>query len=56
MELLRELIEQDYRILYEIYPDRVAVWGVISGYRRLVPEEVADQLGNLGGQQTPTSE
>jgi plasmid stabilization system protein ParE len=34
--LLRELIEGGYRILYEVFPDRVEVWGVAYGREQLV--------------------
>ena len=34
-ELLRELIEGEYRILYEVFPDRVKFWGIAYGRERL---------------------
>lgn len=34
--LLRELIEGGYRLLYEVFPDRVEVWGVAYGRERLI--------------------
>ena len=37
-ELLRELIEGEYRILYEVFPDRVEVWGIAYGRQQLIKE------------------
>lgn len=34
--LLRELIEGGFRILYEVFPDRVEVWGVAYGREQLI--------------------
>lgn len=34
-EHLREVLEQGFRILYEVFPDRVEVFGVISSRRNL---------------------
>ena len=34
--LLRELIEGGLRILYEVFPDRVEVWGVAYGREQLI--------------------
>lgn len=34
--LLRELIEGGYRLLYEVFPDRVEVWGIAYGREQLV--------------------
>lgn len=39
VELLRELIEDDYRVVYEVFPDRVEIVGVSHGHRRFVTEE-----------------
>jgi hypothetical protein len=38
VESLRELLEDEFRILYEIYPDRVEVFGVVSARRQLLPD------------------
>jgi plasmid stabilization system protein ParE len=32
---LREVLEQGYRILYEVFPDRVEVFGIISSRQQL---------------------
>ena len=34
-EHLREVLEQGFRILYEVFPDRIEVFGVISSRRNL---------------------
>lgn len=39
-EMLRELLEQGYRILYEVFPDRVEIFGVISSRQELVRSDV----------------
>jgi len=36
--LLRELIEGGLRILYEVFPDRVEVWGVAYGRETLIKD------------------
>jgi plasmid stabilization system protein ParE len=36
---LREVLEQDYRILYEVYADRIEVFGVISSRQLLTGRE-----------------
>lgn len=33
MEHLREVLEQGFRILYEVFPDRVEVFGVVPAKR-----------------------
>jgi toxin ParE1/3/4 len=38
-ELLRELIEGEYRILYEVFPDRVEVWGIAYGREQLIKDQ-----------------
>lgn len=38
VESLRELLEDEFRVLYEIYPDRVEVFGVVSARRQLLPD------------------
>lgn len=35
LEHLREILEQGYRILYEVFPDRIEVFGVISARQSL---------------------
>lgn len=37
-ERLRELIEQDFRILYEVFADRVEIFGIISARRDVFGE------------------
>ncbi|MBE0611321.1 MAG: hypothetical protein IH609_18205 [Dehalococcoidia bacterium] len=34
-EHLREVLEQGFRILYEVFPDRIEVFGMISSRRNL---------------------
>jgi plasmid stabilization system protein ParE len=34
---LREVLEQGYRLLFEVFPDRVEVFGVISSRQELRP-------------------
>ena len=34
--LLRELIEGGFRLLYEVFPDRVEVWAVAYGREQLI--------------------
>lgn len=41
-ELLRELIEGNFRILYEVFPDRVEVWGVAYGREELIKRVLGD--------------
>jgi plasmid stabilization system protein ParE len=38
-ELLRELIESEYRILYEVFLDRVEVWGIAYGREQLLKQQ-----------------
>ncbi len=38
MEHLREVLEQDFRIMYEVFPDRVEVFGVVSSRRDVFAE------------------
>ena len=33
-ELIRELIESPYRIMYEVFPDRIEILAVVHGARR----------------------
>lgn len=40
MESLREVLEQGYRILYEVFPDRVEIFGVISSRQELVRRDI----------------
>lgn len=37
VENLREVLEQGYRILYEVFPDRIEVFGVMSSRQDLRP-------------------
>lgn len=37
LPLLRELIEGPYRIIYEVFPDRVEILTIRSGYEDLRP-------------------
>lgn len=36
-ERLRDVLEQGYRILYEVFPDRVEVFGVVSSRQDIRP-------------------
>ena len=38
MEHLREVLEQGFRILYEVFPDRIEVFGVVSSRQDVFPE------------------
>jgi hypothetical protein len=38
MDHLREVLEQGYRILYEVFPDHVEVFGVVSSRQDVFPE------------------
>jgi plasmid stabilization system protein ParE len=38
MEHLREVLEQGYRILYEVFPNHVEVFGVVSSRQDVFPE------------------
>ena len=40
LQNLREVLEQGYRILYEVFPDRVEIFGVISSRQDLVRPDV----------------
>jgi plasmid stabilization system protein ParE len=35
-DLLRDLIEGEYRIFYEVFPDRVEVWAIAYGREKLM--------------------
>lgn len=36
---LREVLEQGFRILYEVFPDRVEVFGIVSSRQQLAPDD-----------------
>ena len=38
-ELLRELVESEYRILYEVFLDHVEVWGIAYGREQLLKQQ-----------------
>jgi toxin ParE1/3/4 len=38
-EHLREILEQGYRIMYEVFPDRIEVFGVISSRQDLTADD-----------------
>jgi plasmid stabilization system protein ParE len=37
VECLREMLAQGYRILYEVFPDRVEIFGIISSRQDVMP-------------------
>lgn len=39
MEHLREVIEQDFRGMYEVFDDRIEVFGVVSAQRDVLAEQ-----------------
>ncbi len=38
-EHLREILEQGYRIMYEVFPDRIEVFGVVSSRLDLTADQ-----------------
>lgn len=38
MDHLREVLEQGFRIMYEVFPDRIEVFGVVSSRRNVFGE------------------
>ena len=38
VELLRDLIEDDYRVVYEVFPDRIEIVAVSHGRRQFAPD------------------
>lgn len=39
MDHLREVLEQGFRIMYEVFPDRIEVFGVVSSRRDVFGEQ-----------------